>query len=1382
MIDVNNTTTPQFNSDEVKKKKKKDEEALDPSKAAETTPKENEPNKLASQRPGNNTAEQKSISESKSQVAQERGDTDAWANASNVSTPVVNAPKKPGDTKAANFAAMTVEQKKQHTANLLFDLMGDMDKTIGEIALVENNIRKRRVSSSRARREGIPSKEILAEQKAGLLEKRKNQFAAYGASSKLIKSGEADKVHLLFDAAGKPVAIDTHKEVKNSLHRDQDFENNVAQVQDSLLGLSDEEKLVKTRDFITAELRKQKDNLKLMKGIDNYLGETLKDKKTKSKDKVALHDQKIITRFSAEESLRKANQIIDYQKQLTEAINQKDYKKGLDLAEKFFDDVKSGSYAEVENKYSADDIRNQDIARTGYEDKELKAEIAAIEKEFEGYMETLGQRHEVSRAKHTNDTRHVLKNTSYSKHELENRFLTAMSQKGRENMSGYTASLKRSLGDEKKYMDEIFNTVVDARADREEAHKEYAYSSTKLEKYKEALTGIRDEAVARGVFAGRKAIVRSKNLGVDIAKAQARLQRTEWGMKFARDSALITVATGGTGLISSNLLKAGWGLKAASLASSAGGSTAGISTSVAMNNAKALGRKMNGVADPYKDFWSKTYEDGKLVTSSSVGMGTTMSVMSKLSKWNRLTAGLLGGSSGGFASTNINYGMTAAQQLANNGQVDIEAGKYFQDLAWNSISSAGGGAIGGSFSKAQQAASKNLVKWLALQGSEEGVSIVADMATALGRDGKITSDTIAESFRSSITGRVAGHFSNQKIDLNKVAQAIKNQDIEVKQVDRPDFNGKTEVEVSPSGKRKVKVELSKDIVERARNGDLEAQKIIAEETFGHGRERPIDPLVKQADGSYKAMSQGKYKALRARQELVQRAVGEAKTAKVRKESVSKAKAESKQAIKEVEKLIKEGKYEEAMTKSGLGDKYKKTFEEDYKNNANRDRKKDALKQTSYSAVIDKQAFADIQKDVLKEVENSKEPITNDEVETMIEFFEMEFTKKQQNQIEQNYKKAVKKRNEELAKSKFDTTLSRIDFDGIYGKGVDTTVVQDRIKRELADGDQRTKDAINDIVTKATNENEVRAHLDYISKFDQSLRQRVEDISSNSKLNIQEKIDLAENLTKLENVSDFETFMTNLRVIDEAGKSIVDFVDHAIRLKSEALSDGNNPNDVVVGAYAEASVYGRMLNDPNISSIEFGKRDLIKNKVIDADGNVLIQGDKVLDQSLVLEQTQSDPNYSMIKDGDNYVRVNNGEGKDLVVYNSKAKQFEVKGKPVSLVKDKKTGKLVAREIDATYHHKRYGKILTDIKADVTTAHSRYFKDSKKATRAVAQFEARIGIAKSLGITNIAYTVDRTAASVTLKQDSKDFYTIMRNLAMEQGLTLYLFDRDHNSIEF
>lgn len=167
----------------------------------------------------------------------------------------------------------------------------------------------------------------------------------------------------------------------------------------------------------------------------------------------------------------------------------------------------------------------------------------------------------------------------------------------------------------------------------------------------------------------------------------------------------------------------------------------------------------------------------------------------------------------------------------------------------------------------------------------------------------------------------------------------------------PEIQAQTKVRVEPDGRRSVTVDLREGLTDAAKQGDAIAQKTILEETTAHARENPIDPQVKQTDGSYKVMSRDQYHALRARQELAMRSVAEAKFAQATEQSVSATKQDSKTILAEMNQAIKSGNYTRALElaqKNGVGEIYRKQFDADYKYNANRDRTKDALEQTSFN--------------------------------------------------------------------------------------------------------------------------------------------------------------------------------------------------------------------------------------------------------------------------------------------------------------------------------------------------------------------------------------------------------------------------------------------------
>ena len=135
-----------------------------------------------------------------------------------------------------------------------------------------------------------------------LVEQRKDLLAKQAAAITLIQAGKPELVHDLFHSSGPEI-----HETTSTLRQDHKLEQDYALMQESLLGLSPEEQTVRARDFVTQELQKARDDLRLLDQQNQALSVISNDRSTKTEHRLASEDQKIINGLAAKHIERRAD-------------------------------------------------------------------------------------------------------------------------------------------------------------------------------------------------------------------------------------------------------------------------------------------------------------------------------------------------------------------------------------------------------------------------------------------------------------------------------------------------------------------------------------------------------------------------------------------------------------------------------------------------------------------------------------------------------------------------------------------------------------------------------------------------------------------------------------------------------------------------------------------------------------------------------------------------------------------------------------------------------------------------------------------------------------------------------------------------------------------
>jgi hypothetical protein len=822
-----------------------------------------------------------------------------------------------------------------------------------------------------------------------LIQQREVLLKAQANLTKLAQAGRADQIHLLFDGKGNPLDTETlkdrgsynsglpnelenqYRELNDFLKKDPSLEESFAAMQESLIGLSPEEQTVRARDFLTENLQTQRETLRLLQGINPDLNSVINNKNSSAMESLLAIDQKTISELTQETLSRRTDLMLELHDQLTENLNSRNFQDGLSAIEKTQKDLDDGTYTYRNNKLSDYELVNRDLTRTPKEDEEIQHRIEALEKKFENL---------------TDDQLQIVKGNSHNiaDHLQEIKSLNepvplGLFQGNGWRVVGGEADIRlESIESLQNHSDRVLNNLLSQKKNIKDAH-EHMKKSQELERYERRLEEIISQTSSNYQSAGAKAFRDGENQRRSLDSLDNFYGNTEAGLKFTRNAAIIagvTLATGGAG---TGLVAANWGATSAGLAAFGAGSAYGAGVSLLSNSAEGLSKHGNGFSNPYGNVLSQTWQDTKMSASVAAATATGASLTRALSetyKWGRLASSITGAGASGIVSTNITYGLDAAEQRLTTGEVNINGKQYLKDLLWNTGSSMVGGAIGGKFGQWQDSAS-NATTRFGLIATEELASISADLGLSFAKDGKITTEGLLQTFQASITGRMQAHFAAQNTiepvvepvvegrmqahfaaqntsrPKNELAQQIRDQETVVKSSDElPDgVEAQTKVRVEPDGSRKVEIIAKEDLMTRAIQGDVEAQKKMLEETVAHARENPIDPLVKQADGSYRAMSIDQYHTLRARQELAMRSVAEAKFAVAQGSSVSTTKQDSSVVLAEMDTAIKNGDFARALKiaeANGIGETYRKQFDADYEYNSKRNRETDALVQTSFS--------------------------------------------------------------------------------------------------------------------------------------------------------------------------------------------------------------------------------------------------------------------------------------------------------------------------------------------------------------------------------------------------------------------------------------------------
>ncbi|MEY3370332.1 MAG: hypothetical protein RLZZ361_1002 [Cyanobacteriota bacterium] len=797
-----------------------------------------------------------------------------------------------------------------------------------------------------------------------LIQQREVLLRAQANLIKLAQAGRADQIHLLFDGKGNPLDTETlknrgsynsglpdelenqYRELNDFLKKDPSLEESFAAMQESLIGLSPEEQTVRARDFLTENLQTQRETLRLLQGINPDLNSIINNKNSSAMESLLAIDQKTISQLTQETLSRRTDLMLELHDQLTENLNSRNFQDALNAIEKTQKDLEDGTYTHRKNKLSDYELVNRDLARTPKEDEKIQHRIKALEEKFETLTD---EQLQIVRG-NSNDIADHLKEIK----SLYEFVPFGLFQERGWRIVGGEADIKlESIEALQNHSDRVLNNLLSQKKNIKVAH-EHMTKSQELERYERRLEEIINQTNSSKQSAGAKAFRDREQVRRSLDGLDSFYSNTETGLKLTRNAAIIagvTLATGGAGTA---LVGAGWGATSAGLAAFGAGTAYGAGVSLLSNSAEGLSRHGNGFSNPYENVLSQTWQDTKMSASVAASTATGASLTRALSKWGRLASSITGASASGIVSTNVTYGLNAAEQKLTTGEVDINGTQYVKDLLWDTGSSMVGGAIGSKFGQWQDATSNTTARF-ALNVAEELASISTDLGLTYARDGEITTEGLLQTFQASITGRMQAHFAAQNTSRpkNELAQQIRDQELVVKSSgELPDgVDAQTKVRVEPDGSRKVEIDAREDLMRRAMNGDVDAQKKMLEETVAHARENPIDPQVKQADGTYKAMSKEKYQALRARQELAMRSVAEAKFAVAQGSSVSATKQDSQQVLAEMNQAIKNGDFGRALEiaeANGVGETYKKQFEDDYNKNVNRDRTKDALEQTSFS--------------------------------------------------------------------------------------------------------------------------------------------------------------------------------------------------------------------------------------------------------------------------------------------------------------------------------------------------------------------------------------------------------------------------------------------------
>jgi hypothetical protein len=887
----------------------------------------------------------------------------------------------------ADLEALKKQQSQKQTVNPFQDVLKPSDRSINPLAMPLSIDQKQQLSPEMAsflqRNLGNPSKEAISQEielrtqlREKLVDERTNLLTTQGNVGKLAANGQADLIHLLFDGQGKPLNAATISarswdssfpaELKNKysqldhfLKRDLDFEQEFKSVQETFLGLSPEEQAVKMRDFIGERILGQRDQLIALReqesGLDRFLNNSWRQNLSSSsqdQSEIMTIDQRIISNIAKESLGDNLRSLYGLHDKLTEALNTRQFGDASKVIESAREDIDQGFY--IRGRDDAETtLVNRDISKTPKEKQEAQEKITELEQEFEKLSQT-----ELERArqlifaseKETKATLDIVRNSS---NPFGGNFWRLMHNE--------TDLMFKGIEKNSDHAGRLIENIKEQKTNLRQSQQSLAQTGLN-DKYQRDLVTIIQAAKEGKIEVGLQASKDLSQLGQEYQDLDQAYGRTETGLRFTRNAAIIaaaTIATGGSAAYLSSTM--GYGYGAAGITAFGIGGSAGTVIGLASNLAEGYSREQNGFTNPYENVLSQTYQDAKTSFITAAGTATGLSSTKALAetfKWGRLASTLTGSASSSVLTTSMNHGIGAGESYLQTGETNFDGKEYLKDLLWNTGSSLAGSSIGYKFNTWQSQGSQGLARQGFLHSSEEATSIASDLlitqTRALTEGKQMTAEDFLQTFQSSIIGRVNAHYSGQVANRNlsnPVAESIRDQKNEIANTSLPEgMDGTTKVRVKPDGSRSVEIKISNDTASRAASGDERAQKTIIEETLGHGRERPVDPLVKQADGSLKPMSHEQYMALRARQELVQRSVAEGIYAREQGQSVSSAKQGLKATIQAIETHIRQSNYAEAMKiaeENGIGNVYREQFAKDYEHNVNPNR--EHLEQTSFSS-------------------------------------------------------------------------------------------------------------------------------------------------------------------------------------------------------------------------------------------------------------------------------------------------------------------------------------------------------------------------------------------------------------------------------------------------
>jgi hypothetical protein len=868
----------------------------------------------------------------------------------------------------ADLQAFKKNQTQKQNANPFQIVMGASDRSINPLAIPLPIDPKQQLSPEMAsflqRNFGNPSKEAISQEiglrtqlREKLIDERTNLLTTQGHIGKLAANGQADLIHLLFDEQGKPLNTadisarswdssfpadlkNKYSQLDDFLKRDLDFEHEFKSVQESFLGLSPEEQAVKMRDFIGERILGQRDQLIALReqesGLDRFLNNSWRQNLSSSsqdQSEIMTIDQRIISNIAKESLGDNLRSLYGLHDKLTEALNTRQFGDASKVIESAREDIDQGFYIRGQDDAETT-LVNRDISKTPKEKQEAQEKIKELEKEFEKLSQT-----ELERARQLifaseKETKATLDMVRNSSNPFGGNFWRLMHNE--------TDLMLKGIEKNSDHAGRLIENIKEQKTNLRQSQQSLAQTGLN-DKYQRDLVTIIQAAKEGKTEAGLQASKDFSQLGQEYQDLDQAYGRTETGLRFTRNAAIIavaTIATGGSAAYLSSTM--GYGYGAAGITAFGIGGSTGTVIGLASNLAEGYSREQNGFTNPYENVLSQTYQDAQNSFVSAAGIATGMSSTKALAetfKWSRLASTLTGSASSSVLTTSMNHGISAGESYLQTGKTNFDGKKYLKDLLWNTGSSLAGSSIGYKFNTWQSQGSQGLARQAFLHSSEEATSIASDLlitqTRALTEGKQMTAEDFLQTFQSSIIGRFNAHYSGRVANRNlsnPVAERIRDQKFDIANTSLPEgIDGRTKVRVEPDGSRSVEIKISNETASRAASGDECAQKKIIEETLGHGRERPVDPLVKQADGSLKPMNQEQYMALRARQELVQRSVAEA-------------------TIQAIETHIRQSNYAEAMKiaeENGIGKVYREQFAKDYEHNVNPNR--EHLEQTSFSS-------------------------------------------------------------------------------------------------------------------------------------------------------------------------------------------------------------------------------------------------------------------------------------------------------------------------------------------------------------------------------------------------------------------------------------------------